>query len=201
MPGFLHSFKESVLGKEVNILICSLPRRIPLDIYYTYFGGRPRSHRLEFRKGKRTIFEMFLSRYGVDMSQLRLALEGQRCCNAGDPSVFAFWTRLALRLSAGELIFCQDIFAGPSSELKSRLGEASSTYRYRLARCRKGAQDALVLVSTRYSSQSSAFRKEKHLQFNWQKLSTDESRMIANCLHRFMNSAEFARVLEKELAE
>jgi hypothetical protein len=99
--GVIDSLKESVLGKEMSLPICSLPQKTPLDIFYTYFDGKPRSHRLEFRKGSRTKFEMFLPRYGEDISQLCSAIEGREYRKTGDETVFGFWPRLALRLADG----------------------------------------------------------------------------------------------------
>lgn len=201
MTEFLDSLKESVLGKEISLPICSLSRKAPIDLFYTYYEGKPRSHRLEFRKLKRTKFEMFLPRYGEDISQLRAAVEGQGYRQAGNEDVFGFWLRLALRLTAGKLISRRDIFSGPSSEMHSRFGEARSTCRYRLAYCRKGAQESIILVSTRHGTQSSTYRKEQRTEFNWLKLSLYEFQIVAKHLDSFMNSREFADVMEREVAE
>ncbi len=166
MVEFLNSLKESVLGKEINLPICSLPRKPPLDVFYVYYEGKPQSHRLEFRKMTRTKFELFLPRYGEDISQLRFSVEIQECRKAGDETVFGFWPRLALWLTAGKLISCRDLFNGPSSGVHTQFGEARSAYRYRLAYCLKGTQESIILVSSRHGSQSSTYRKEQRTEYN-----------------------------------
>ncbi len=199
--GFVDSLKESVVGKEMALPICSLPRKTPLDVFYTYYVGKPRSHRLEFRKGTRTKFEIFLPRYGEDISQLCSAIEGQEYRKAGDAAVFGFWPRVALRLTAGKLISCRDISTGPSSEIHTQFGEARSAYRYRLAYCQKGAHESMVLVSSRHSGQSCAYRKGQSTEFNWIKLSLGEFRTLVEHLGSFMESKEFAKVMEQEPTE
>ena len=201
MAGFLDTLKKSVLGREINLPICSLSRKTPLDVFYTYYEGKPRSHRLEFRKGARTKFEMFLPHYGEDISQLRSVAEGQKYRNAGVESEFGFWLRLALRLTAGKLISSREFFTGPSSDMRARFGEASSAYRYRLAYCRKGVQEWIILVSSRHGSQSSTFRKEQRTEYNWLKLSLEEFKVVARHLDSFLNGKEFAKVMEREVAE
>jgi hypothetical protein len=199
--GVIDSLKESVLGKEMSLPICSLPQKTPLDIFYTYFDGKPRSHRLEFRKGSRTKFEMFLPRYGEDISQLCSAIAGREYRKTGDETVFGFWPRLALRLTAGKLISCRDICTGPSSEIHTQFGQARSAYRYRLAYCQKGTQEAMILVSSRHGSQSSAYRKGQSTKFNWIKLSLGEYRTLVEHLQLFTGSNEFAKVKEQKNTE
>lgn len=195
MGGFLDSVKKSVLGKEVSLPICFLSRTKTIHVFYTYYEAKPQSHRLEFRKGKRTRFEIFLPNHGQNIEQLCSAVERREYCRASGKTVFGFWPRLILRLTAGELISSQDISIGPGSEIHTRLGEASSTYRYRLAYCQKGAQKSMVLVSTLYSSQSSKYRKGKSAEFNWLKLSREEFRTLAEHLQSFIGSIEFANAV------
>ncbi len=201
MAGFLDSLKESRIGREKNLPICSLSRKTPLDVFYTYFEGKPRSHRLEFRKVARTKFEMFLPRYGEDISQLRSVAEGQMYRNAGVESEFGFWLRLALRLTAGKLISSRDIFTGPVSGMRTRYGEVNTAYRYRLAYCRKGAEEWIVLVSSRRANQSSTFKRERRTDYNWLKLSLEEFKAVVRHLDSFSNGKEFAEVMERECAE
>ena len=201
MPGFMDSLKASVLGKEVNLPICSLPRRKPLNLFYTYYEGKPQSHRLEFRKKKRTKFEMFLPHYGEDISQLCAVMEGLEYRKVGDETVFGFWSRMAIRLTAGRPISCRDIYSGPSSELHTQFGEARSDYRYRLAYCQKGAQESIVIISSRHGSQSSAYRKGQSTEFNWLKMRLGEFRKLTEHLRSFVDSNEFAKVKTQEATE
>ncbi|GEM_PF-3305390 len=200
MAGFLDSMKASFSGRERNLPICSLSRKAPLDVFYTYYGGKPKSHRLEFRKGTRTKFEMFLPRYGENLSELRSVAKGRMYRNTGVETVFGFWPRLALRLTAGKLISCRDIFTGPGSGMRTRFGEVHSAYRYRLAYCRKGAEEWIILVSSRHSSQTSTFRKGQSTEFKWLKLSLEEFLAVAKHLDTFLNGKEFAEVMKKEVA-
>ncbi len=197
MTGFLDSLKESVLGKEMTLPICSLARKTPLDVFYTYYEGKPQSHRLEFRKGKRTKFEMFLPLYRESIAQLCLTVEDQNYRKAGEETVFGFWPRVILRFSLGTLVSCRDIFDGPSSSLRTSLGEADSRYRYRLAYGRKGVQELIVLVSSRHTSHLGANRKGKRTEFSWIKLSLGEFRQLVEHLQTFLNSKEFTEIQTK----
>ena len=193
MPGFLDSLKESFMGKEVELPICSLPRRKPLNVFYTYYEGIPQSHRLEFRKKKRTKFEMFLPHYGEDISQLCSVMEGHDYRKGNDETVFGFWSHLALRLTAGKPISCRDIYSGPSSELHTQVGEARSGYRYRLAYCQKGAQEAIVIISSRHGSESSTYRKSQSTELNWLKMSLGEFRKLTEYLRSFIDSTSLPK--------
>ncbi len=197
MTGFLDSLKESALGKEMNLPICSLPRKTPLNVFYTYYEGKPRSHRLEFRQGKRTKFEMFLPLYRESIAQLCLTVEDQDYRKAREETVFGFWPRVILRFSLGTLVSCKDILDGPSSSLRTSLGEADSRYRYRLAYGRKGVQESIVLVSSRHSRHFGANRKSKRTEFNWIKLSLGEFRELVEHLKTFLGSKEFSEIQTK----
>jgi hypothetical protein len=194
MPGSLSSLKESLLGKEINKLICLLPRRRAIEVFYTYYESKPRSHRLEFRRGKRVKFWIFLPRYGENLSQFCSVIESIGYQRPGGEKLFAIWARLALRLTAGSLISCQDLFAGPNSEIRTQYADAGSDFRYRLAYCKKGAQDSIILVSSRHGRQSSTFRKGKHLEFNWFRLSLGEARILVEQLRAFISSQEFSEI-------
>ncbi len=194
MGGFLGALKESGLGKEVSVPICSFPMRKGIHVFYTYYIGKPRSHRLEFRKGKRTTFEMFLSNYGENISQLCSIIDDQEYRRAGGKASLGFWSRLALRFSVGTFISCRDIFSGPSSGFHSRIGEARLAYRYRFVYCRKGAQESIVLISSRQSSECSPYRKEQDTEVNWLKLRLSEFRELLGNLRLFMGSKEFSEI-------
>jgi hypothetical protein len=201
MAGFLASLKESILGKAVNLPICTLSRRKPLHVFYKYYQDKPRSHRLEFRKGKRPTFEMSLPCYGENIEQLCAAAEGQENRKSEGETVFGFWQRVILRFSLGQLISCRDIFDRPSSELHTPFGDAFSHYRYRLAYGRKGVLESIVLVSSRHSRQSGTYRKEQKHDFNWLKLSLGELEQLVAHLRSFTGGKEFAAVMEQEVAE
>jgi len=201
MPGFIASLKDSVLGKEENLPIISFPRKKTIDVFYTYYEGKPQSHRLEFRKGKRITFEMFLPRYGKNILELCSAGEDEEYCKAGGETVFGFWSRLALRLFAGKLISCCDISSGPNSEIHTQFGEASSAIRYRFANCRKGAEESIVLVSSRHTSQSSTYRQGQKTNFNWVKMSSGEFRKLVESLRSFIGSPEFLKGEEQRKTE
>ena len=185
------------MGGEVNLPICSLTGKKPVHVFYTYYEGRPGSHRLEFRKGMRTTFEMFLPRYGKDISRLCSLAENQGYGGDGNKNDFGFWPRLALRLTAGKLISCRDIFPGPRSEIHTRFGDADAVYRYRLAHCRKGARESFVFVSSRHGSQSGPYRKGKSLKLNWLHLDPAAFEKLSAHLRVFMKSEAIANVREQ----
>lgn len=196
--GLRETLKESLLGKEVSLSVCSLPRKAPLDVLYTYVEGKPRSHRLEFRRTKRTLFEMFLPRFGEDISRLCTVLEGQGYRQTNDEVEVGFWLGSALRLIAGKPMSCHDLFTGPDSTIRAQFGNARATHRYRLARCQSGSQRWIVLISSRHSSQSSALRKSQSTECNWIKLGPGESSQLVTSLRSLVASNAYANVIRKE---
>ncbi len=198
VAGFLDSLKESVLGKEVTLPICSLRQRNPIDVAYTYYEGKPHSHSLLFLKGKRATFQMFLPHYDEDLMRFGSLIENQEYRKEDGEGVFGFWSRLTILLAAGKLMSSCDILTGPSSEVHTRFGDASSAYRYRLAYCRKGIVESIVLVSTRHGRQSGASRKGQSTEFNWLRLSLEQFRALGGYIGAFTKSKDFAKVQEQE---
>jgi hypothetical protein len=192
--GVFDSLKESVLAKEVNLPICSLPRNTPLDVYYTYYEGKPQSHRLEFRRGQRTKFEMLLPHYAQNILQLCSVLDSQDYREAGGGVVLGFWPRFALRMTGGKIISCRDLFPGPSSEIHTPSRQASIARRYRFAYCRKGEQESVVLISSRHGRQSSTYRKGQRHEFNWLRLSLEEFTNLVEYLRSFVGGKEYYEI-------
>ena len=128
------------------------------------------------------------------MVALCTVLQGRGLCSAGEEKVFSLWTRLALWLTAGKPIFCAEIATGPYANFHLKFAEASSVYRYRLALCRKGAQESIVLISSKHSSQSASYRKGKSTKFNYLKLTLDGFKQLIESLTLFMGSQQFAKV-------
>ncbi|MGB5443886.1 MAG: hypothetical protein WBM99_00155 [Psychromonas sp.] len=190
----MFAYKQPILGREINLPICSLPRENSIQLFYTYYEGKPLSHRLEFRRGNRTIFEILLPHYEKSMIALCTVLKGRDNDPAVEQRVFSLWSRLALWVSAGKPIFCAEIAPGPYSDIHLTFAEASSAYRYRLALCRKGIQESVVLVSSRHSCQSGPYRKGQSTKFNYLKLTVDEFNKLTEFLTLFMGSQEFANV-------
>jgi len=195
--GFLDLLKESLVGKEVNLPICSLPRRKPIDVLYTYYEGAPRSHSILFRRGKRPVFSLLLPRYGEDLAQICSIAESEAYREPGGDAVFGFWARLMIRIRVGTLVSCRELFGGPGRELKTSFGRIEVETRYRLAYAERGAQESILLVSSRQGRRPGRGTK---IQFNWLKLSVDEFRTLATHLASFMKSREFIGALEREAA-
>ncbi|WP_372882101.1 hypothetical protein [Psychromonas sp.] len=194
MSTFKQSLALSALGREVNLPICFLPGEKGIELFYTYYQGKSLSHRFEFRRGNRAIFEILLPHYEKNMIALCTVLQGRGLCPAGEEKVFSLWTRLALWLTAGKPIFCAEIAPGLYANLHLSFAEASSVYCYRLALCRKGAQEAIVLISSKHSRQSGCYRQGQSTKFNYLKLTMDGFNQLIESLTLFMDRQVFANV-------
>jgi hypothetical protein len=185
-----------MLGEERDLPICSLPGKRTIRVFYTLYEDKPQSHRLEFRKGKRTVFGIFLPRHRQDRSDLVSAVEGR----AGTDATFGFWARLLLRLVGGTLIAGRELFPGPRGELHTSWGDSHYGNRYLLAYCRRGTQEWVVFVRSRHSTQSGSHRSAARSQFNWLKLTRDQFTTFGNHLRAFMKSDAFTQV-EKQVGD
>ena len=54
------SFKDRLVGEEINLPVGELGEPNPIQVNYTYYEGKPESHRLEFLQKGRLKFEIFL---------------------------------------------------------------------------------------------------------------------------------------------
>ncbi len=64
------SFKDRLLGEEINLPVGELGEPNPIQVNYTYYEGKPESHRLEFLQKGRLKFEIFLLRYKESISRI-----------------------------------------------------------------------------------------------------------------------------------
>ncbi len=192
--GFLDSLMESIMGKAVNLPVCSFLRRKPIRVVYRYYERKPGPHCLLFLTGRRARFQIVLPHYGQSILQICSLLQNQEYQKGGGEDVFSFWPRLAIRLAVGSIISCRNILAGPQFELNSSFCDVSRTYDYRFAYCRHGMQETIVLVSSHYSKQRSPYRTSRKIEYNWLKLSLEEFRQLVLHLHEFVRSKEFSEV-------
>jgi hypothetical protein len=198
MTLFLTSFIHSILGKEINLPICTIERKKPIQVYYTYFQGKSSSHRLEFRKGSRTVFEMFLPQYDKEIMQFCSTVKRMNFNETVGEKGSCGVPRLMLWLSIGRIISCRELFSGPNSSFNTSSSQAKSSYLYRLAYGQKGNAFSILMVSSRHSSQSGTFRKESKNQYNWLKLSVTELQTLVNELSSFLSSQSFIAMKKSE---
>ena len=197
MGGFLQTLKESLLGREVDLPIGSLPRRTALHVSYVYNVDRPHSGRLRFRKGPRPVFEILLPRGGADIGTLIAVAQDVQSPRRDDDPVFGFWLRLFLRISAGRLRSSRILVADPviSSTLKLPFcapAHVEITRSYRIAVCQRGMRESVVLISTNKSSIRKRYNTERGSEINWLLLSSDEWRELTRQIQIFLGSQEFA---------
>ena len=197
MGGFLQALKESFLGHEVDLPICSLPRRTPLQVSYFYYADRPQSDRLLFRKGRRPVFEILLPRGGADIGTLIAVAQDVQSSRRDDGPVFGFWLRLFLRIGVGRLRSSRTLLTDPviSSTLKLPFcapAHVEITRSYRIAVCQRGMRESAVLISTRNSTTKKRYNTERGSEINWLRLSRDELQDLVRQLQKFLSSQEFA---------
>ena len=188
------SVRDAVLGKEERVPVCVFRRKRPIYIFYTYYHEKSKSHRLEFRKGKRTLFEIFLPRYGEDIARICSIMDEQLDIKVSEKSVFNFWQRLMFHMFAGKMTWSHDLLIGPSSEMETPFGHAGSEYQYRLAHLRNGKKESIIIVSSRQGNMDGAVRKEQKTEFNWFKMSLSEFKDFIGNLYSFLMSKEFAEI-------
>ena len=189
-----NTLKENILGQEVNIPVCILAKEKPTNVFYTYYKGKDILHRIEFRKGSRTTFELFLPRYGKDIEHICSLSEGDNFKGGEDKKVFSFWGLLLLRLAAGKVISSIDLYPVGSYKAQTSLGSVESNYRYRLAYCRRGVDESIILVSSRLGKHSGLTGGGSGSSFNWIKLTSSEFNFLGSKLKTFLSSKEFVDI-------
>ncbi|MCR3922221.1 MAG: hypothetical protein NUK65_06860 [Firmicutes bacterium] len=188
------TFKKSLLGEEKNLPVGVLPGKRPIHVFYTYYVSKPRSHRLEFKKENCVIFEIYLPNYGESLMQLCALPESVDTSKNDCDVTLGFWLRLLLIVTAGRLVLCREILAGPTTKYKTGHAEARSVYRYRVAYCAKNEKNSIVFIASRHSSKSSAFRKGKRIELKWMQMSLPSFELLIKYLRVFMRSTEFKDV-------
>ena len=194
MAGFINALRESLLGHEVSIPICSFIRTEPLHVFYTYIEDHPLSHSLVFRKGEYLVFEIFLPRYGEDIEQLIAHAPYEAKPGTENNRVFGFWIRLLLRFIAGNVVSGHTLLTRSGVKLGLGLGPTVKLS-YRLAFCRRGTNESVVLLAS--VDNVIPLKKSGNPsgnQFSWLKLSTSELKELIQYLQAFLHSKEFADV-------
>jgi len=201
MSGFLQALKESLVGHEVELPICSLARRKPLRVFYTYVEDRPQSHTLRFRKGNWLVFNIGLRRQWEDIASLIAVAKDANYPRREDDKVFGFWSRLQLRMYAGRLISSRPLFSDTVVDFDSKLpivyGNLNTIQRYRMAVCQRGTRETVVLVSTRESTWKKRYSTERKIDFNWLRLSSTEFRELIQSLEKFLGGKEYGEVRKR----
>ena len=181
--GFREVWQALSGANETRIPLCTLPRPKPVEVEYVYVEGEPRSHRLQFRKGRALKFLIGLSRYGEDIERLGSALEHATRPDPADAEGLGFWTRLGLRLlGGGTPVSCREAIE-PSTEDQDPLGyRVTRTFRYRVAHVRRGDGDAILLLAS-VTTESQRRRKTEMSRF---RLSVSEADLLAGQLRAFL---------------
>ena len=197
MSGFLEALKESLLGREVDLPICSLSQRPHLHVSYFYYADRPQSDRLRFRRGNRTVFEIMLPCGGAQIGQLIAVAQDVQSPYCEDRQVFGFWLRLFLRIGAGRLRASRTLFAGSiiNSAIKlpfSSIANVEMIRCYRIAVCQRGIRESVVLISTQNSTTKKRYNTDRRSDINWLRLSGDELQELVRQLQVFLGSKEYA---------
>ncbi len=188
------SFKDRLLGEEISLPVGELGEPNPIQVYYTYYVGKPESHRLEFQQKGRVKFEIFLPRYSENISRI-CGMEKDLKNPEGECEIhLGFIIRLLLLFKAGRPVVCRDLFVGPVSELKLQRAEAASAYLYRLVSCVKGEKESIAFISSRRSRQSATFRKGSSEELNWLILSPKSFTELVQALRIFMDSPVFPNI-------
>jgi hypothetical protein len=186
MNRIINSLKEAALGRETNIPICTISGKKTITVFYTYYEGNPRSHRLEFCKGSRTVFEIFLPRHDEDIACLSAVLGHQRDFRDPEKTIFGFWLRWLLFAAGGKLVRGMELFAGPASSHDTSIGRVDTGYRYRVAHLRRGKTESIVIVSSRKGNMSGPYRKAQSTEFNWLKLPLSDFEELVKPLDLFL---------------
>ena len=193
MAGFINVLKESLLGHEVNLPVCSFKRVEPLHVFYTYFENRPFPHSLVFRKGEYQVFEIFLPRYGKDMEQFIANAQFEANRETEGNNVFGFWVRFMLLLVAGKVVSGRTLLTCREGDLGLGSGPEVTT-RYRLACCRRGTNESAVIVSSVDRTLSAGCSDRTNSDLSFLKLTPSELKDLIQHLQAFLQSKEFGDV-------
>ena len=190
MAGFINALKESLVGHEVSLPICSFKRTEPFRVFYTYLEDHPLSHSLVFRKGEYPVFEIFLPRYGEDIEQLIANAQCEAKPETVGNKVFGFRVRLLLWFIAGNVVSGCVLLTRSGVKLGLGLGPAVNL-NYRLAFCQRGSNQSVALVS---SVDRVGRSNRTSNEFSFLKLSASELKELIQHLQAFLHSKEFADV-------
>ena len=198
MAGFFQALKESLVGHQIDLPICTFARRKPVHVCYTYIEDRLQSHMLTFRKGKLHVFEILLPHQREDLAKLIAIAKDGQYPRREDDKVFSFWARLLLRLYAGRLIASRPLFwetlVDSDSKLPFVYGHVEIIRRYRMAVCQRGTRESIVFVFSRESTWKKRYNAERKIDFNWLRLSSVELRELIQHLETFLGSKEFGDI-------
>jgi len=122
------SLKDRFLGEEVNLPVGILSEKEPVEVLYTYYVGKPESHRLEFQKKGRTKFEIFLPQHGKNLSEICAMETSLKEREDEWKSQPGFMIRALLFFKAGSTAGCRELFVGPVNEFRVKGFEAASVY-------------------------------------------------------------------------
>jgi hypothetical protein len=193
--------RESLLGREVNLPVADL-RGGRLAVTYTFFEGKPASHRVLFRKGSRPCFEVFLPQRGDDLVRLVEGLRGaipEEAPDAPRPTAtLPWWQRAWLRLVAGRIDPCLELFPGPSAAGEFTGGAARIDRGYRLGVVKRRDENRVVLIASKTGSHAGMGGRGATFELNWRTLRLDEVRRLIDTLQRFLASDDFHAVERPE---
>jgi hypothetical protein len=190
MAGLINKLQESLLGHEVSLPICSFKRAESFRVFYAYLEDQPLSHSLVFRKGGHKVFEIFLPGYGEDIEQLIANTQYEPMSEIEANSMFSLPVRLFLRLIAGKVVSGCTLLTRSRVKLGLGLGP-SVNISYRLALCRRGINESVILLS---SIDTAGGSNSSSNESSWLKLSTSELKQLIQHLEVFLLSREFAEV-------